>query len=68
MTTVYVTRYLRGTEQPQIGMLSMPQVPAVGDTLHYEDRAWRVDHVRWTEGDGRYGTRGQWHAEIGVSA
>jgi hypothetical protein len=52
----------------------MPQVPARGDTVHYNpdrddptgdgSRPWRVHHVSWVCDDF---TRNVWHAEIGLS-
>jgi hypothetical protein len=50
MILVYVTLYLLGREG-ETRQAYMPQVPHVGDTMHFGDRAWRVDHVRWTLGD-----------------
>jgi hypothetical protein len=58
--------YTAGREQ--VVWEEMPQVPAVGDTLHYsltdnddDSRAWKVIHVSWVRENGL------WHAEIGLS-
>lgn len=63
---VFLTRYLQGKEMPP-AKTTMPQVPAVGETLHFDDRAWRVNHVSWVLGDGRIGELNVWHAELAVS-
>lgn len=73
MIQVALSFYTRGREKTV--WESMPQVPSVGDTVHYNpdkpadadgSRAWRVLHVSWVtdtyngrDGDG-------WHAEIGL--
>lgn len=40
----------------------MEQVPAVGDTVHFNDSAWVVQHVSWAEDELAEG----WHAELSV--
>lgn len=64
MITVYLTGYVLGKEHLRAEELTMPQVPAVDEIVHYLDRAWRITSVSWAEGDATYGTPGQWHAEI----
>lgn len=68
MIRVAMSFYTRGREQNV--WEQMPQVPAVGDTVHYNpdggpdgSRAWRVMHVSWVCDDF---TRAVWHAEIGL--
>jgi len=66
---VAMSFYTTGKEQTV--WEEMPQVPAAGDTVHYNpdgdgldgSRAWRVMHVSWACDDL---TRGVWHAEIGL--
>lgn len=66
MIRVGMSFYTKGREQNV--WESMPQVPCVGDTVHYNPdfdgddncRSWRVLHVSWVREDG------VWHAEIGL--
>lgn len=70
MIRIYITRYLKGHQVGGVASETLPQVPATGDTFHFDDRAWNVDHVSWTKaapGD-YFGETGQWHAKIAVSA
>lgn len=66
---VYITAYLRGSEHIEgIEVPEMDAIPPAGSTLHYDDYAWRVDHVSWVLGGGSYGDPGKWHVEMAVSA
>lgn len=66
MTKVGMSFYTQGRQQ--VVWEEMPQIPAVGDTVHYDpdrgnpddERAWIVTHVSWMNDDG------VWHAEIGL--
>jgi hypothetical protein len=69
---VWMTFYQNGQKEVSISTI-MPQVPCVGDTVHwslsgYDDdsRAWEVKHVSWV--GTQIGTNSHsWHAEIGLS-
>lgn len=66
---VYITAYLQGRRHIDgIEVPSMDVVPPVGSTLHYDDRAWHVDHLSWVLGEGSFGDPGKWHVEMAVSA
>lgn len=69
MITVYATLYHRDSGSDQdVRRLEMPQVPAAGETIHFDDDtpAGTVNHVSWVRGDERFGEPGVWHAELSV--
>jgi hypothetical protein len=64
--TVAFSFYQKGSEMNRWD--EMPQIPKVGETVHYsltgdpnDSRAWSVEHVSWVREDGK------WYAEVGLS-
>ena len=71
-----ITPYLQGSEL-DTRYFTLPAVPTVGHSIAFDDRIWRVDHVRWMPGNGNGWDDakdqtpdywGVWRVEIGVSA
>nr|WP_046285031.1 hypothetical protein [Mycobacterium sp. UM_NZ2] len=71
-----ITPYLQGHEL-DTRYFTLPAVPAVGHSFAFDDRIWRVDHVRWVPShagdvddipEQTPDYWGVWRVEIGVSA
>jgi hypothetical protein len=43
---VAFTHYPKGGQEVTV-WFDMPLIPRVGDTVHFDDRAWEVRHVSW---------------------
>jgi hypothetical protein len=64
---VAITHYPTGRAEVT-QWFDMPRVPRIGDTVHFDDRAWRVRHVSWAPDNDEPVTPGDtaWHAELSV--
>jgi hypothetical protein len=71
-----ITPYLQGAELGS-RFFTLPAVPAVGHSIKFDGRVWRVNSVRWVPGNGSEVDEargptpdywGVWRVEIDVRA